>query len=61
MLTVLVGKAAATLDPKLILFALLAIVGYILMFIWYFKQMKKESLKVNHSEERSAEENTVTQ
>jgi PTS system galactitol-specific IIC component len=47
MLTILVGKAAETLDPKLILFALLAMGGYILMFVWYFKQMRKENSKVN--------------
>ncbi|AWB46540.1 PTS galactitol transporter subunit IIC [Paenibacillus sp. CAA11] len=45
MLAILMGSAVKTLDMKLILYAVLAIVGYLAVFFWYFKQMRKENAK----------------
>ena len=45
MLAVLLGKAVDTMDLSLILLSVAALAAYILMFVWYFKQMKKDNLK----------------
>ncbi len=47
LLAILFGKAAETLDMKLILFSIGAFVLYVLMFLWYFKQMRKENNKMS--------------
>jgi len=48
MLAMLVGIASKTLDIKLIGFSILAIAAYILVFMWYLRQMKKNvDLKIN--------------
>ncbi|WP_438347926.1 PTS transporter subunit IIC [Paenibacillus sp. FA6] len=46
MLAILFGKAVNTMDIKLIGFSVLALAGYILLFAWYFKQMRKENEKL---------------
>ncbi|MFS0614029.1 PTS transporter subunit IIC [Lederbergia ruris] len=46
MLAILFGKAVDTMDMKLIGFSILALVVYILLFAWYFKQMRKENKKL---------------
>ncbi|MBP1915792.1 PTS transporter subunit IIC [Lederbergia galactosidilytica] len=46
MLAILFGKAVNTMDMKLIGFSVLALVGYILLFAWYFKQMRKENREI---------------
>src|SRR5690606_30732339 len=46
MLAILFGKAVDTMDIKLIGFSVLALVVYILLFAWYFKQMRKENKKL---------------
>lgn len=45
MLAVLLGDAVSTMDLPSILFSLAALVAYILMFVWYFKQMKKGNVR----------------
>lgn len=42
MLAMLFGTAAKTLDPKLILSSLAALVVYLLIFAWYLKQLRKD-------------------
>lgn len=46
MLAILFGKAVDTWDIKLIGFSVLALIAYILLFGWYFKQMRKENKKM---------------
>lgn len=51
MLAILMGRAVDTMDPKLLLFTVLAFVAYIGMFLWYFKQMRKENAKAQNGKE----------
>jgi len=46
MLAILLGNAVDTMDFKLIGLSVIALVGYILLFAWYFKQMRKENKKL---------------
>ncbi|EFF19695.1 PTS transporter subunit IIC [Enterococcus faecium] len=59
MLAVLLGKAVSTMDLTLILSSVAALAGYILMFIWYFKQMKKDNLKATELNKSSHIKNDV--
>ncbi|GAB2542678.1 PTS transporter subunit IIC [Gracilibacillus alcaliphilus] len=43
MLAILIGQAATTLNWLSILYAVVAFAGYLLLFFWYFKQMKKQN------------------
>lgn len=46
MLAILFGNAVNTMDLKLIGLSVLALAIYILLFAWYFRQMRKENKKL---------------
>ncbi|UTE71885.1 PTS galactitol transporter subunit IIC [Rossellomorea marisflavi] len=51
MLGILMGKAVESMDIKLILFAVIGFVAYLLMFFWYFRQMRKENAKAGKKDD----------
>lgn len=42
-LAILIGKLGEDFNMQNLIFAVLALSAYILLFIWYFKQMKKRN------------------
>ncbi|WP_200897842.1 PTS transporter subunit IIC [Heyndrickxia coagulans] len=57
MLAILFGKAADTLDLKLIAFSILALAGYILLFAWYHKQMRKRNAAIDETIQAQSAQN----
>ncbi|WP_018665401.1 PTS transporter subunit IIC [Heyndrickxia acidiproducens] len=55
MLAVLIGRAADTLDIKLIGLSLLALAGYVLVFVWYCKQMGKRNAALTTKQQEDTE------
>lgn len=47
LMAILFGKASETMDLKLILFSIGAFIVYVLLFLWYFKEMRKQNSNSN--------------
>lgn len=45
LLAILFGTASETMDIKLILFSIVAFIVYVLLFLWYFREMRKKNSK----------------
>lgn len=45
MLAILFGQAIETVDISLIIYSVIGLFVYILLFLWYFKAMKKQNVE----------------
>lgn len=44
MLSILISRASVLMEPQLIIMAVIAVLAYLGMFVWYFRRMKKINL-----------------